>query len=260
MLGTRQAGAAIEGALRQEVVDELKRVSVDTHGYTDFAMALAALLGFELCPRLCHLKDRRLHVPNNIIGPPSLSGVVRRDVDTLRIDPQWHNLVHLTASVHSGHASAVSVLNRFGDHVRGDPLYQAGRRLGQLHRSAFLCSYLSNRAYRREIHRELALGESYHILQRALYRGGITAVRGRRDEELNAISGALTLLTNIVLAWNTSQMDAINRRWRIEGRDITTETQRHIGPAHIRHINFRGTFNFENVGTDERLISNLTVN
>ena len=55
-------------------------------------------------------------------------------------------------------------------------------------------------------------------------------------------------------------MDAINKQWRIEGRDVTPETQRHIGPAHIRHINFRGRFNFENVGTDERLISNLTSN
>ena len=70
------------------------------------------------------------------------------------------------------------------------------------------CDKTSNTAYRREIHCTLALGEYHHILQRALYRGGITAVRGRRDEELIATSGVLKLLASIVLAWNTSQAPA----------------------------------------------------
>lgn len=37
-LGSRQAGAAIEGAVRQKVVDTIERIAVATHGYTDFAM------------------------------------------------------------------------------------------------------------------------------------------------------------------------------------------------------------------------------
>ena len=51
VLGTRQAGAAIEDAVRQQVVNTIERIAVDTHGYTDFAMGLARLLGFDLCPR-----------------------------------------------------------------------------------------------------------------------------------------------------------------------------------------------------------------
>jgi len=40
VLNRRQAGAAIEGALRQRQIDQLERVTVDTHGFTHFAMAL----------------------------------------------------------------------------------------------------------------------------------------------------------------------------------------------------------------------------
>jgi hypothetical protein len=47
VLGKRQAGAAIEGALRQTLVDNLERVAVDTHGFTHVAMAL----GKNLRPR-----------------------------------------------------------------------------------------------------------------------------------------------------------------------------------------------------------------
>ena len=46
----RQAGAAIEGVIRQRIAP-VTRLAVDTHGYTDFAQGQAKLLGFDLCPR-----------------------------------------------------------------------------------------------------------------------------------------------------------------------------------------------------------------
>ncbi|WP_284454601.1 Tn3 family transposase [Pseudomonas sp. BYT-1] len=33
---------------------QVSQLAVDTHGYTDFAMSHARLLGFDLCP-LCHV-------------------------------------------------------------------------------------------------------------------------------------------------------------------------------------------------------------
>ena len=35
-------------------------------GYTDFATAIAKLLGFDLCPRLKNLRERRLYVPSGM--------------------------------------------------------------------------------------------------------------------------------------------------------------------------------------------------
>jgi TnpA family transposase len=57
VLNERQAGVAIEGVIRQEKL-ETSQLAVDTHGYTDFAMSHARLLGFDLCPRLKELKQR----------------------------------------------------------------------------------------------------------------------------------------------------------------------------------------------------------
>ena len=37
VLGQRQAGAAIEGMVRQTAATEVERLAVDTHGYTDLA-------------------------------------------------------------------------------------------------------------------------------------------------------------------------------------------------------------------------------
>jgi hypothetical protein len=66
----RQAGAAIEGIVRHEEI-EITQLAVDTHGHTDFAMALAKLLGFDLCPRLKRSKIATSSYPAALSSPPA---------------------------------------------------------------------------------------------------------------------------------------------------------------------------------------------
>ncbi len=139
----RQAGAAIEGVIRHEELD-ITQLAVDTHGHTDFAMALAKLLGFDLCPRLKALKDRHLFLPRHTAIPASVQEICRASVDLERISAHWEQIVHLVASVHSGHTSAVHVTARFGSASRGDPLYEAVVHLGRLLRTVFLCDSTSS--------------------------------------------------------------------------------------------------------------------
>ncbi|ERJ40939.1 Mobile element protein [Burkholderia sp. AU4i] len=47
--------------------------------------------------------------------------------------------------------------------------------------------------------------------------------RGRRRDEMVAISGALTLLTNLVISWNTQRMQATIDDWRHKGRKVDDE-------------------------------------
>src|SRR3546814_16779813 len=83
---------------------------LDTHGYNDFAMALARLLGFDLCQRLKELKQRHLYVPRGTIIQPEIAAVCEATVDTALIEKHWETLVHLAASVMSGKASQVAAL------------------------------------------------------------------------------------------------------------------------------------------------------
>jgi hypothetical protein len=83
-----------------------------------------------------------------------------------------------------------------------------------------------------------------HQLQRAVYTGKVAPERGRRRDQMKAISGAHALLTNIVLAWNTSRMNDAVERMRKDGMDVDDVWLRRIGPVHFGHINFRGTFRF----------------
>ena len=243
VLNERQAGVAIEGVVRQERI-ETSKLAVDTHGYTDFAMALARLLGFDLCPRLKELKQRQLFVPRGMAIPAEIASVCVANVDLSLVESHWDALVHLTASVMSGHASAVAALARFGSSARGDPIYEAGVQLGRLLRTAFLADYFVNSAFRRELRRVLNRGEAVNALKRAIYTGRVSPAQAKRVDEMQAVADALSLLANIVMAWNTAQMQAVLDRWANRRQVIPPELIGRIAPTRLEGINLRGVFRF----------------
>jgi TnpA family transposase len=247
VLNERQAGAAIAGVVHHNNTEErirLELLSVDTHGYTNVAMAVAKLLGFDLCPRLRDLSERKLYLPRKLDAPEELERVLVKEVSLTAIRKGWDELLRLVASIRSGRGSANVALQRFGSAAQGDPLHKAADHLGRLLRTLFLCDYFSNADFRREIHTVLNRGESVHQLQRAIYYGKVPPERGRRANEMIAISGSHVLLTNLVIAWNTHRMQEIVDRWRKSNQPIEDAWLRRMGPAHFGHINFRGTFRF----------------
>ena len=247
VLNERQAGVAVEGMEMQNRTDDRIRISlvaVDSHGFTNAAMAMAKLLGFDLCVRLRNLRERKLFMPRGWPVPQALEAVTVRRVSITAIRRGWDDLLRLAASIRAGKVSAALAIERLGSAAIGDPLHRAAEHLGRLLRTLFLCDYLAIDDFRREIHTLLNRGESVHQLQRAIYTGKVAPERGRRRDEMVAISGSHALLTNIVLAWNTSRMNSVIDNLRKEGAAIEDGWLRRIGPAHFGHINLRGTFSF----------------
>ncbi|RDK04976.1 hypothetical protein DN412_39630 [Cupriavidus lacunae] len=166
---------------------------------------------------------------------PPLSGASRSPPSS----DGWDELVRLAASIRSGRVSASLAMQRFGAAAQGDPLHRAVEHLGRLLRTVFLCDYIAIEEFRREIRTLLNRGESVHHLQRAIYYGKVSHERGRRRDELKVISGSHALL-----ARNTAQMQSVVDRLRKEGQVIEDGWLRRMGPVHVSHINFRGTFRF----------------
>ena len=244
-LGQREAGAASEGMMRHVSNQVLEHLAVDTLGYTDFAMGLCKLLGFDLCPRLKDLRYRRLHVPNGMSIPDELLGVVSRDLRVGLIDAGWDSMARVAASIEGNVTSATLALERFGSASRGDPIYKAGTQLGRLNRTLYLADFCTLPSFRREILRCLNYGEATNFLKRAIHPGALPSDRGRRHEELVAVSGSLTLLANVVISGMAYRLQLVLDRRRRSGKAVpSAEILRHISPARFGAINMRGRYTF----------------
>lgn len=110
-----------------------------------------------------------MFLPRGTAIPASVEAICSATVDLERIRSHWDETVHLVASVHSGHTSAVHVTARYGPASRGDPLYEAVAHLGRLLRTVFLCDYFLNDTFRRELLRVLNRGEAVNALKRGIY-------------------------------------------------------------------------------------------
>jgi hypothetical protein len=148
-------------------------------------------------------------------------------------------------AVAGGRLSAVLACERHGTAARGQKGYRAGHQLGLLLRTLHQCDTLSIPDFRRATLRLLNDNERTHTLQRQIRRAGSRSRRGRRAAELSAQSGALALVTNLVMAWNTHQMQAILDRWQATcERTVDPLTASHLTPMGFEHINFDGVLAF----------------
>ena len=59
--------------------------------------------------------------------------------------------------------------------------------------------------------------------------------------EIQAISGALTLLTNVVMAWNTHRIQSFRDR---KSDELTDNIVAQLAPIGHAHINMRGIISF----------------
>lgn len=85
-----------------------------------------------------------------------------------------------------------------------------------------------------------------HQLQRAIYQGTFSKPRGQRSPELFALSGSLTLVSNLCLAWTTAKkiQEVLDSKPDWLARASSDVWLRHVSPAHFGNINMRGVLSF----------------
>ena len=192
---------------------------------------------------LARLRERKLYVARNTYVPKALRSVAV-PVSLKLLHQEWDELLRLAASIRGGWCSASQILARLGSDARGDPLYQAAVTFGRLVRTQYLCEYFMDPQFRGAIRRVLNHGESVHQLQRTIRPDATGAKRGRARDEQRAISGSLSLLSNLVMSWNTQKIQLMvdspdSHQIGLSAEDIAT-----IGPVATSHINFRGILHF----------------
>jgi TnpA family transposase len=138
----REATFSLDGLLEHDTELDPRVCYTDTHCYTEVVMATAALLGFELAPRIRDIKDQTLYKIDREQRYPHLDPILTGTVRAHLIRRSWDEVVRVMASLRMRTVSASLVLNRLGSYARQNSIYQALAEIGKAYKTAFLLRWL----------------------------------------------------------------------------------------------------------------------
>ncbi len=115
---------------------------------------------------------------------------------------------------------------------------------GRVAKTLYLLNYLDDEVYRRRILTQLNRGESRHGVARAIFHGQRGELRQRYREGQEDQLGALGLVVNAVVLWNTRYLDAALARVRTSGVFVKPEDVERLSPLLLDHINVLGRYEF----------------
>jgi len=119
-----------------------------------------------------------------------------------------------------------------------------GGELGRFIKTLYLLRFIDDDSYRRRILIQLNRGEGRHQLARVLFHGKRGELRQRYREGQEDQLGALGLVVNLVVLWNTIYMDAALDQLRAEGYEVLADDVARLSPLSFKHINMLGRYAF----------------
>ena len=91
---------------------------------------------------------------------------------------------------------------------------------------------------------QLNQGEGRHSVARAVFHGKCGELRQQYREGIEGQSGALGLVLNVIVLWNTIYMEAILNQPRADSYPVSDEDVARLSPLLHEHINMLGRYSF----------------
>jgi len=154
------------------------------------------------------------------------------------------DLLRLAGSLKLGLVQAGGLIHTLQTNDRPTKLARALEEWGRVVKSLYLLSYIDDEAYRRRILVQLNRGKGRHQLARAVFHGKRGELRQRYRKGQENQLGALGLVVNVIVLWNTIYMDAALNQLRAESFDVRDEDVGRLSPLDFEHINMLGRYAF----------------
>lgn len=240
----RDSLVVLEGLLNHETGLQPKELMTDTASYTDLVFGLFHLLGYQFSPRLADVGEARFWRIDALANYGALNGVARQTIKRTLITENWDDLLRVAGSLKLGTVNVTELLKALQGGGTHSTLAKALAEVGRIAKTLYLLSYIDDPAYRRRILIQLNKGESRHSLARATYFGHKGEVRQRYREGQEEHLGALGLVVNAIVLWNTLYMQRALEDMRSRGMTVLSEDIERLSPLGYDHINLLGRYTF----------------
>ncbi len=219
-------------------------IMTDTGAYSDVVFGLFWLLGYRFCPRIADIGGARYWRMDPSADYGSLDGIARHRINTKLIEENWDDVLRLAGSLKLGMVQAASIMKTLRIDDRPTKLAQAVAELGRIDKTIHALTYIADENKRRRILTQLNRGEDRHKLARAVFHGKRGELRQRYREGQEDQLGALGLIVNIIILWNTLYINAALDQLAGEGYSIQPEDVARLSPLVFEHINLLGRYAF----------------
>ncbi|EHY87515.1 Tn3 family transposase [Saccharomonospora azurea] len=232
--GVWEAVYIIEGLLRNDSDIQPDTIHADTQGQSLPVFGLAALLGFDLLPRIRNWADLNFYRPSVDTRFEHIDALFGENViDWGLIETHWPDLLRTAISISEGRLSSVTLLRRLGNNSRKNRLYRAFRELGRVIRTITLLRFLADAQLREQITAITNKAEAFHGFSAWLRFGGEAIGRNDPDYQEKIIKFN-ELLANCVIYSNACDITAAANALAADGHPIDTDDLATISP-YITH-------------------------
>ena len=234
----------LDGGPRPEMITS------DTASYSDMVFGIFSLLGYRFSPRIASLSDQRLwratmpDTAESDYGP--LDDVARNRINLSKIAAHWDDMTRVAASLATGTVRAYDLLRMLSRDGSPSPLGAAIAEYGRMDKTVHLLALIDpiDETYRRTTHTQQTAQESRHRLARAIFHGRRGQIYQRYREGQEDQLGALGLVLNAVVLWNTRYTDAAIDALRAAGNHVEDADVARLSPLGDQHINMLGRYAF----------------
>src|SRR5215469_3803038 len=161
-----------------------------------------------------------------------------------RITPHWDDMLRTVGSLKLGRVPATGIMRalQVGDRPTG--LAQAFAEFDRIDKTIHTLTYIDDETKRRSTLIQLNRGEGRHSLARVVFHGKRGELRQRYREGQEDQLGALGLVVNIIVLWNTLYIEAAVQQLAREGVPILPQDVARLSPLMFDHINLLGRYAF----------------
>jgi TnpA family transposase len=216
----------------------------DSASYSDIVFGLFMLLGYRFCPRLADLGDTRFYRINPTAHYGPLNGIARQRVNTDLVARHWDDLLRVTGSLKLGVVSAHDLMRTFQGSGRNSSLACALAECGRIGKTLYLLDLVDDEVYRRSLLVQVNTGERRHGLARTVFQGRGGQLRQAYREGQEDQLGALGLVLNAIVVWNTRYMGLALDDLRSAGVHVYPDDVERLSPLVHHHIHLDGRYTF----------------
>ena len=202
------------------------------------------LLGYQFSPRLADVGESSFWRVDMDANYGALDELASHCVKTDRITQHWDDMLRIAGSLKLGKIQASELIRSLLKSDRPSSLARAIIDVGRINKTIYLLNFIDNKDYRRRILTQLNRGEGRHAVARVICHGQRGEIKKRYREGQEDQLGALGLVTNAVVLWNTMYMDAALNHMKDKGTEISQEDMSRLSPLQHSHINVLGHYSF----------------